>query len=161
MADETKNTTSSLGQFAAKVLSEEKITTRNSNPYGTMDGQPQIRNINRIDQRIINDFHASSAPYAKEVRNKDMFAVMDELVYRTRTATTLKDFSIFSLDKWDKRCEDAVDKAIETGQTQEKLRGALEYGCFATTHRNNRSEIMNTYEEDRKEILEQKFGLKL
>lgn len=134
-------------------------TNTNTNQYGTTDGKPQVRNINRASQRIINEFHSGSDPQAKNLRNRDMFATLDHLVNRTRTGSFFQDFSLTRLDRWDKRCADAVDSAIKNGETKEENRNALESGCFGITHSQHRQRIMNEYEQDRKAILEERFDI--
>lgn len=134
-----------------------------ANDYGTMDGKPQIRNINRIDQRIINEFHKDDISQSKEavastnkqINNKIMFNVMDQYVIEKANMGILdRLINITKLTTNQGACEKAVDKVIEKGNAPEHLRSPLESGCFGTTHRHDSDKIMTTYEADREQIIE-------
>lgn len=59
---------------------------KSANRYGTTDGKPVVRNINRADQRMINDFtntEHGKYPIAKRIKNKEIFVMMDNMVIRT------------------------------------------------------------------------------
>lgn len=59
---------------------------KSANKYGTTDGKPVVKNINRADQRMINDFTNTKNgkyPIAKRIKNKEIFAMMDNMVIRT------------------------------------------------------------------------------
>ena len=75
---------------------------KSANRYGTTDGKPVVRNINRADQRMINDFtntEHGKYPIAKRIKNKEIFAMMDNMVIRTDKGSMFDGvFSFF--DKW-------------------------------------------------------------
>lgn len=116
------------------------------------------KNITHPSRQISNSFRRQNPIEGSDkITDSDIFAVTDELVNRVRNGSAIQDFHIFSLDKWTKRCEDAIDDVIDNNQVKEELRDALEFGCYRLTHREDRSKIMNEYEQDREEILKSKY----
>lgn len=130
------------------------------NQYGTLDGNPQIRNINRADQKIINSFAEAvkKEPNLKnEVNNNLIFKVMDAAVHEGHTRNFFEKISAFTtLNKAD-ICEDAVESLIDSKQIKPNLEALATRGCVNTVYRYDAEKIMNNYQNDRKDIIEKHY----
>lgn len=136
---------------------------KSANRYGTTDGKPVVRNINRADQRMINDFtntEHGKYPIAKRIKNKEIFAMMDNMVIRTDKGSMFDGvFSFF--DKWDARCKDAAEKTVEQGKVSEAMQEKLKNGCFDLMHRHDGLDALKEYAKDRQQIIEKEHNVKL
>lgn len=138
-------------------MSSEKNNIKN-NPYGTIDGEPANRNINRADQRIINEFHQTTqdSNVRKTINNNFMFTVMDAAVYEGHTRNIFEKLMVFSPTNSIDICQDAVETLIEEKKIQPNMEKIATSGCVGVLFRRDRHDVMHKYMDDRKDIIEEK-----
>ena len=133
-------------------------TSNTTNKYGTIDGKPANRNINRADQRIINEFHQTTpdSNVRKQINNNFMFTVMDAAVYEGHNRNIFERIMAFSPTSKMDICQDAVETLIEERKIQPNMEKIASSGCTGVLLRRDGNEVINQYMEDRKEIIERK-----